>query len=77
MALPNRPSDPSTISFDPSCFEVTGTREEYAVGRSALHSGPAYFGTDRAAANAFAKRRGRDVLVNVVTVKRRIRWTLE
>lgn len=35
MPLPNRPVDPSKISFDPSCFKITGSRSEWIAARLA------------------------------------------
>ena len=69
-----RPTNPSEISFDARCFADVGTQIEFSVSRSALHSGPAKFGTDRAAAEAYARKTGRQVTEHVVTIRRRISW---
>lgn len=71
--LPNRPA-PHLINFSAECFETIGTETVYTVSRSALHSGPAQFGTDKAAAEAFAKRTGRKVAESTRQVQRRVRW---
>lgn len=69
----NRPA-PHLISFAPECFEVIGTETTYSVSRSALHSGPAEFGTNKAAAEQYAKRTGRQVSESTRQVLRRVRW---
>lgn len=69
-----RPSDPRTISFERRCFVEDGSTVEYRVLRSALHSGPAKF-SDRAEAEAFAKRFNRVVTEVTKPVMRRISWT--
>lgn len=71
--MEQRPSDPTKISFAPECFEQTGTRTEYIVGRSALHSGPAVF-SDENEAVAFARKTGREVSRREVPILRRVRW---
>jgi len=68
-----RPANPSEISFDPRCFAKVGERTEYAVGQSALHSGPRVF-TDRAKAEAWAKRVDRAVAEYTVLIRKRIKW---
>ena len=75
--LPGRPTDPRKISFAAECFEVVGTRTEYRVLRSALHPGPMDFGTDREAAEVYARRCGRVVQTVEVQITRRIKWTLD
>lgn len=69
-----RPSNPSEISFDRRCFVQDGEQIEYRVSRSSLHSGPAKFGTDRAAAESYARRTGRPVTEHRVPIMRRISW---
>lgn len=69
-----RPTDPNEISFAPHCFVQTGTRTEYSVSRSSLHSGPEKFGTDRAAAEEYARRTGRAVCESAVPVRVRVSW---
>ena len=71
--MDKRPSDPSKISFADHCFETVGTIERYSVAQSALQPGPATF-SDRAQAEAFARKRGRTVHVYVVPDRRRVRW---
>lgn len=73
MILANRPADSRTISFARECFEAIGTRTEYLVARSSLHSGPATF-QDKAEAEDYARRTGRAVESREVPVLRRIRW---
>lgn len=75
MSLPGRPTNPALISFDTSCFEVQGEKVEYSVARSALCAGPAKFGEDREAAEAFAKQVNRTVTVSVSPRLVRVRWT--
>lgn len=72
MNTTNRPPA-SEISFAPHCFVQDGTREEYVVSRSALHSGPATF-TSRVEADAYAAKTRRAVTVRVVPVMRRVSW---
>jgi hypothetical protein len=67
------PADSTLIRFDSDCFETVGLREVYFVIRSALHSGPEKF-TDRAAAEAFARRSGRTVDVSSEPIRRRVKW---
>jgi hypothetical protein len=73
-AIGPRPTNPNEISFDARCFVVTGTRTEYTVSRSAIHSGPANFGEDLAAAQKYAARTGREVMTSTVSIKTRISW---
>jgi hypothetical protein len=68
-----RPSDASKISFAPECFETIGTREEYVVVLAAP-SYPRNFGTDKAAAESFARKTRRCVTVDTIPVTRRVRW---
>jgi hypothetical protein len=68
-----RPTNPREISFDPRCFAEVGERTEYTVMQSALHSGPRVF-TDRAEAEAAAKRIGRAVTECTVPIRKRIKW---
>lgn len=67
-----RPSDPSTISFDPSCFEVVGEKVEFVVCRLAP-AYPAVFST-REEAEAFAKVRRLTVNESRKQVVRRVSW---
>lgn len=71
--MTNRPTNPAEISFAPHCFAQVGTRTEYSVARSALHSGPAVF-NDKAQAEAFARRSNRSVTAYEVPVMKRIAW---
>ena len=66
---------PAVVSFAAHCFEQVGTRTEYTVSRSALHSGPAHFGEDRAAAEMYASKTRRTVNVRIVPVMRRVSWS--
>jgi hypothetical protein len=50
-----------------------GETVEYLVGRSALHPGPARF-ADRAEAEEYARRTGRQVVIQSRPVLRRVRW---
>lgn len=68
-----RPTNPSDISFASHCFVQDGTRTEYSVLRSALHSGPAVF-ANREKAEAFARRAGRPITETTVRVMKRIAW---
>ncbi len=70
-----RPSDPSKISFDRSCFKTIGTRTVYTVIQSSLKSGPKHFGEDKAAAEAFAKKCNRSVNASQQAIEVRISWT--
>lgn len=76
MSGATRASRPAAhlISFAPECFETIGTETVYTVARSAIRSGPAYFGTNKAAAEAYAKRTGRTVTETTRQVQRRVRW---
>jgi hypothetical protein len=69
-----RPTNPSEISFAAHCFVQTGTRTEFSVSRSALHPGPMKFGTDRTAAEEYARKTGRAVCESVVPVRARVSW---
>ena len=71
-ALGPRP-EPHLIRFDRDCFEAAGTEIEYSVGLSAP-SYPRKFGTDKAAAEAFAKRTNRHVTETARTIWRRVKW---
>ena len=73
-ASPGPRPHPSLISFAPECFVTDGTREEYSVGSVAGY--PKKFGSDLAAATAYATRCGTTPTVNVVPVLRRVRWTV-
>ncbi len=68
-----RPANPRDISFDPRCFAEVGERTEYAVGQSALKSGPRIF-TDRDKAEAWARKTNRAVTERTVPILKRIRW---
>jgi len=71
---PNRPRDPSTISFDPRCFEQVGT-ESYWLGGGGGGRYPHRF-RDEASANAYHLRTRREVTRHESPVMRRIAWTL-
>lgn len=73
--LPNRPSNPALISFDPSCFVQDGETVHYTVVRSALVAGPARFDNEADAA-AYAKLTGRTYTTHVTPRLVRVRWTL-
>lgn len=68
-----RPANPRKISFDPRCFAQVGERTEYVVGQSALQAGPRIF-TDRAKAEAWARKVGRAVTERTVPIHKRIKW---
>jgi len=71
-----RPSNPSEISFDRSCFELAGTKVEFVVLRSTNHSGPARFDSEsQDKAREYAKRVGGEVIRQEIPVMRRVRWT--
>lgn len=65
---PNRP-----LSFARDCFIQDGTRTEYVVLRSAIHSGPLVT-SNEAEAREYARRTGRTVAQREVPVMRRIKW---
>lgn len=68
------PSDHKLIRFDSDCFEKTGEIvEEYYVVMSAP-TYPKRFGTNRAAAEEYAKRVKRSVSVDRREVERRVKW---
>lgn len=64
---------PNQIRFSPDCFEPSGTRTEFIVLQSPLHSGPAVFTEERDAVE-FAKRANRGVIRREVPVLRRVKW---
>lgn len=68
-----RPANPRDISFDPRCFTEVGESTEYAVAQSSLQGGPRIF-TDRAKAEAWAKKTGRAVTARTVPILKRIKW---
>ena len=65
---------PSMISFAADCFVVDGYTVTYSVGRSALHSGPARFGEDKAEAEAYARKCNRSVTEHKTPIMRRVKW---
>lgn len=73
MSLGPRPKNPAEISFAPECFRQVGTRTEYSVARSAIHSGPAVF-TDPGDAARFARATGRPVTSYQVAIRERVSW---
>lgn len=74
MTKTNRPTNPADISFAPHCFAQDGTRTEYIVARSAIHSGPANFGANKQAAEDYARKTGRIVTEVTTAVMRRVSW---
>lgn len=69
-----RPKDPREISFAPRCFVEVGRRIEYVVAPNpGSTSYPRRF-TDRAAAEAFAKKTNRPFREEEVAVRQRICW---
>lgn len=72
-AIGPRQTNTAEISFAPHCFVQVGTRTEYSVRRSALHSGPAVF-EDKAAAEAFARRTNSQVNAYEVPIRKRVSW---
>lgn len=69
-----RPKDPREISFAPHCFAEVGEGIEYVVPPlKGSTSYPARF-TDRAAAEALARRTGRRVVEERVMIRKRVSW---